>query len=249
MKRGNLPYLADPDAPVGADYNAARTIALERKTLGMNVVLPGPEQISCGFDAGRALLIFKKDMWTERFHAGRETVEIGVEVPASWWEHVKERFAPRWFLRRWPVVTRTLIGRKKFQFTREASYPSLPITHFGDNHAYAVVNTVHEIPRCRDVSLSDVGDDRADQYFSIVNGLLYEAVRRAEEESDCPVGFLAVSERTWEEFQHAARRAGVLFVPFGPGVARVPEPPRELFGRTVRIDDNIPPGIFRVVAY
>ena len=28
------------------------------------------------------------------------------EAPADWWSHVKTRFAPAWFLRRWPAKTR-----------------------------------------------------------------------------------------------------------------------------------------------
>ena len=30
-------------------------------------------------------------------------------VPRDWWEHVKERFAPQWFLRRWPVKGRYIM--------------------------------------------------------------------------------------------------------------------------------------------
>lgn len=29
--------------------------------------------------------------------------EISVRYPADWWQAVKERFAPRWFRRRWPI--------------------------------------------------------------------------------------------------------------------------------------------------
>ena len=31
------------------------------------------------------------------------SVTASVDVPADWWEHVKERFAPAWVLDRWPV--------------------------------------------------------------------------------------------------------------------------------------------------
>ena len=32
---------------------------------------------------------------------------LKVEWPANWWQHVKQRFAPRWALRRWPVLMET----------------------------------------------------------------------------------------------------------------------------------------------
>lgn len=38
-----------------------------------------------------------------------------IVAPADWWEHVKERFAPAWFLRRWPVRMRTLQAQQVMQ--------------------------------------------------------------------------------------------------------------------------------------
>ena len=33
------------------------------------------------------------------------SVTARVECPADWWQHLKQRFAPAWVLRRWPVET------------------------------------------------------------------------------------------------------------------------------------------------
>lgn len=43
------------------------------------------------------------------------TVEAteALSVPRSWWDHVKERFAPAWFLARWPVA-RTVYQAKAY---------------------------------------------------------------------------------------------------------------------------------------
>jgi hypothetical protein len=38
---------------------------------------------------------------------GRRVHEESRSVPLDWWEAVKQRFAPRWFLRRYPVRYRT----------------------------------------------------------------------------------------------------------------------------------------------
>lgn len=34
-----------------------------------------------------------------------------IEVPADWWQHFKLRFAPGWFLMRWPMVMTTYHAR------------------------------------------------------------------------------------------------------------------------------------------
>lgn len=34
---------------------------------------------------------------------GRKVKEIEAKYPTTWWDAVKERFAPEWFKRRWPV--------------------------------------------------------------------------------------------------------------------------------------------------
>ncbi len=37
------------------------------------------------------------------FLGADKLVDLHVEYPRDWWEAVKERFAPAWALRRWPV--------------------------------------------------------------------------------------------------------------------------------------------------
>lgn len=37
-----------------------------------------------------------------------ERVIETIKVPLTWWDHVKERFAPEWFLGRWPVNYRAI---------------------------------------------------------------------------------------------------------------------------------------------
>jgi hypothetical protein len=48
---------------------------------------------------------------------------VAAEWPADWWQAVKERFAPSWFLRRWPVKT------KRASMTARVAYTKLPY-HF-----------------------------------------------------------------------------------------------------------------------
>lgn len=41
-------------------------------------------------------------------HIKGKTVHEKIEVPADWWQHVKQRWFPAWALRRWPARTRTI---------------------------------------------------------------------------------------------------------------------------------------------
>lgn len=47
---------------------------------------------------------------------------IKCEWPATWWQHVKQRWAPRWCLKRWPVRMEHRIMEAQHY------YPNLPQT-------------------------------------------------------------------------------------------------------------------------
>jgi hypothetical protein len=58
----------------------------------------------------RQVPIFDPMHETQRFVAellGRKRTET-VSYPATWWEHFKHRWFPRWALKRWPVQLRTV---------------------------------------------------------------------------------------------------------------------------------------------
>ena len=42
-------------------------------------------------------LMLKQKIW------GKQVKEVNIRYPRDWWEAVKERFAPKWFKKRWPV--------------------------------------------------------------------------------------------------------------------------------------------------
>lgn len=50
------------------------------------------------------------------------------EYPATWWEHVKQRFAPRWFLSRYPIRMERVT--KRCEFVARTYYPSLSAKYF-----------------------------------------------------------------------------------------------------------------------
>ena len=76
-----------------------------------------------------------------------ERSEESIKVPNSWWDHAKERFAPKWFLKQWPISYRTIATKTVFSFTDICPHIELPKNdkaHFewlttktnlqGDNH-------------------------------------------------------------------------------------------------------------------
>lgn len=62
------------------------------------------------------------------FHYGDEQQVVEVRYPADWWQHVKQRFAPRWALRRWPV--RLAVQKVEARVI----YPNLRVTMPNEQH-------------------------------------------------------------------------------------------------------------------
>lgn len=56
---------------------------------------------------------------------GEQVGQITLRAPADWWQHFKERWAPRWWLRRWPVRYRTQVADVKAVFPDYAPPPSM----------------------------------------------------------------------------------------------------------------------------
>lgn len=55
---------------------------------------------------------------------------VNPQWPRDWWQHLKQRFAPQWFLRRWPVRYRT------FLLDTEVWFPDGPLPKWGRRHFY-----------------------------------------------------------------------------------------------------------------
>lgn len=56
------------------------------------------------------LTVFLASNTTTKEDTNTKTTDTStVEVPETWWDHTKERFAPRWFLARYPVAYRKIV--------------------------------------------------------------------------------------------------------------------------------------------
>lgn len=62
-------------------------------------------------------------VWTEKL--AEESQEVTHEVPATWFQHLKQDHAPAWVLRRWPVRMSAITT--VVRFTRSAAYPGADI--------------------------------------------------------------------------------------------------------------------------
>lgn len=70
-------------------------------------------------------LLFSLRAYVLAEHLVDETVTLDVDVPASWFQHLKARHMRRWVLKRWPVRTIKVTEAKRFQ--RDATYPKANI--------------------------------------------------------------------------------------------------------------------------
>ncbi len=61
-----------------------------------------------------------------------------LDVPRDWWQHAKERFAPQWYLKRWPVLVTTYSARH--------FYPEIEVPHRSLRSHYSSFEVVHRNP-------------------------------------------------------------------------------------------------------
>lgn len=54
---------------------------------------------------GDMVIRFEKELLGEI--VGTQEHTVMVDVPSSWWQHLKEDHFPQWYVRRWPVLHKT----------------------------------------------------------------------------------------------------------------------------------------------
>jgi hypothetical protein len=104
------------------DYDTIKTIALERISFYSQC------EICRELIADKRLNIHIFDGYIDRIILrleaeilGKTTKEISVSYPADWWEAVKERFAPLWIKRKYPIKYKTI------KLTAKECYPLIAI--------------------------------------------------------------------------------------------------------------------------
>ena len=104
------------------DCETIKTIALER------ISFYSQHEISKALLEDKRLNIYVLDGYIDsmiiRLEAeilGKTTKEISASYPANWWEAAKERFAPLWIKRKYPIKHKTI------KLTAKECYPLIAI--------------------------------------------------------------------------------------------------------------------------
>lgn len=58
-----------------------------------------------------------------------------IEVPCDWWQHLKQRFAPWWFIKHWPVIMTTYHAR--------IFCPDVQVPHRGPDRRFGTFEVAH----------------------------------------------------------------------------------------------------------
>jgi hypothetical protein len=103
---------------------------IEKVEIGLNTVVPRHflmnAEISKYMDYMTDGLIFRFRSYLAGAKHESTHVEQTIKVPLSWWDHVKERFAPKWFLKRWPTQYRTIEVKRVVTITNICPHIEVP---------------------------------------------------------------------------------------------------------------------------
>ena len=89
-----------------------------------------------GFMSDSLCFMLRQKIW------GKKVEEVNIQYPRDWWQAVKERFAPKWLKRRWPI---------------EYSLTKIDITAFYPKLAFSALDSPGVIiPRILDRGYADI---------------------------------------------------------------------------------------------
>lgn len=123
--------------PLGYQYNE-RVLGLSK--VGASTLGPSMEStLSLSVDQDDILrtLRYKLEAYVLTDHVTKQnfTLEFSVEVPTTWFQHLKQDRMRTWILRRWPVRTRTISKTESVTYQKDHLYPEasleLPPSEFG----------------------------------------------------------------------------------------------------------------------
>lgn len=131
-------------------FREYRTHVLRSRQVAVHAVLPGDfVRDSLAFEAHRnnlfddMLMRLSAHVLSDQLVSADE--EVTLDVPASWWQHLKLSHAPEWFKRRWPVVCAT--WRKDMHFERHRTYPEADVVLPREKYGHPVyVEAAHYGP-------------------------------------------------------------------------------------------------------
>lgn len=97
----------------------------EQRVLDEHTAVSGPYTVQSFVDHEMNGLVLRVSRHVAANRILERVQEQPVHFPANPWQHLKERFAPAWFTRRWPVRTRTVVVRMHVDV--DALYPQVAV--------------------------------------------------------------------------------------------------------------------------
>jgi hypothetical protein len=104
---------------IGGDVDVVRRV-LEREVFMVAKAFPPGKyatlsDLRVGLSWEAKALVLRLAAGVYKDVVARDTAELSVSVPAGWWQAFRQRWAPAWWLRRWPVVMRTEKATYRFE--------------------------------------------------------------------------------------------------------------------------------------
>ena len=99
-----------PEFPVAAELERSRSIVLERLYVHFHKIIPDLQlsrnqmEFATRLDQGVVGVVAQLRGWLLNGHKQDRIETDIIEFPTSPWQFFKERYAPKWWLRRWPVI-------------------------------------------------------------------------------------------------------------------------------------------------
>lgn len=117
------------------DQDVLKRVLLEKVRLQARVLVPRQMQVRLLSDLLSGQLLAQLEVLV--VGGAIETTPYRTEwVPADWWQAVRERWCPRWWLRRWPVVRRGITTATLRQ--RVCPHVEVPREQMGPHLEYLV---------------------------------------------------------------------------------------------------------------
>jgi hypothetical protein len=88
--------------PPSKRYIAERIHVMARSHLARSAIMLSRTNVESLIDIATDEMIMSLDSYVHGMTS--ERIVVHRKWPKDWWQAVKERFAPAWFTRRWPVV-------------------------------------------------------------------------------------------------------------------------------------------------
>lgn len=98
-----------------------KTINLALERVATSRQIPGDFIADCHFES--TVTEETKTMFLQLWRRVASDNLAEIRYPKTWWDAVKQRFAPKWFLKRWPVMEVVWTAKSFYPLVRIPEWP------------------------------------------------------------------------------------------------------------------------------